>query len=57
MNVWQRFQQLQQRRKGRKQDKRDEQGMRQQWFLLAGKHNGAAYPQPQQLTPDRKSVV
>lgn len=51
MNVWQRFQQLQQRRKGRKQDKRDEQGMRQQWFLLAGKHNGAAYPQPQQLTP------
>ncbi|MBK8326737.1 MAG: hypothetical protein IPL02_06830 [Moraxellaceae bacterium] len=51
MNVWQRFQQLQQRRKGRRQDKLDEQGMRQQWFLLAGKGNSAAYPQPQQLNP------
>lgn len=50
MTFWQRFQLMQQRRQGRKQDKIEEQGKRQQWFLLAGPDNGN-YPRPEQLTP------
>lgn len=51
MNMWQRFLQRQAHRQGRKLDKQQEQGFVQQWFLLAGEANGAAYPQPQQLNP------
>ena len=51
MNIWQRFLQRQTHRQSRKLDKQQEQGFVQQWFLLAGKANDAAYPQPQQLNP------
>lgn len=52
MNFWHRFQQLQLRRKGRRQDKIDEQGMRQQWFLLAGADPDInLMPDPKQLNP------
>lgn len=49
MNIWQRFLQRQAHRQGRKLDKKEEQGQRQQWFLLAGKSAQGAYPQPQEL--------
>lgn len=51
MNVWQRFVQRQAHRQGRKQDKREEQGQRQQWFLLAGQNHGTEFPQPELLNP------
>ena len=50
MNLWQRFLQRQAHRQNRKQDKREEQGKRQQWFLLAGQDTGDV-PQPEHLTP------
>ncbi len=37
MNIWQQFLQSQLRRKSRNQDKKEEQGFKQQWFLLSGK--------------------
>ena len=53
MNVWQRWQQSQARRAGRRQDKREERGFTQQWFLLAGAcpESARVAPQPQSLTP------
>jgi hypothetical protein len=49
MNLWQRILQRQACRQGRRIDKAQEQGKRQQWFLLAGMAHTP--PQWQQLTP------
>lgn len=50
MHWWQLWQQTQQRRFGRRIDKKQEQGLIQQWFLLAGRQaHDAGYPQPQHL--------
>lgn len=53
MNAWQRWRQSQARRAGRRQDKREERGFTQQWFLLVGAAAAEARlaPAPAQLTP------
>jgi len=53
LGLWSQFQQNRIRRLGRKADQVEEQGFRQQWFLLAGsatKDQIVDHPKPQNLT-------
>lgn len=53
MSLWTRWRQRRIRRAGKKADRSEERGLRQQWFLLAGKTGPSALnaPEPRSLTP------
>jgi hypothetical protein len=53
MNIWQRWRQRRRRRAGKKADARQTQGLREQWFLLAGRAERpvSAPPPAQSLRP------